>query len=184
MITCRLPSIETTYNGLRFRSRLEARWAAFFDLCGWRWVYEPVDFHCWFPDFALIGDAGNHVYVEVKPVSVLDDDLTARLEASGCPDEMLVVGLAPFAIGWSPGSIGWLCGKDCGDGYRDGGWSEATLMRPDSSKYSIDLCHETAGHDGRMSGQRGDGLVLDEGQANLLWFEAARLTQYRKGGSA
>ena len=30
----------TTYADVKFRSRLEARWAAFFDLAGWRWEYE------------------------------------------------------------------------------------------------------------------------------------------------
>ena len=30
-----IKAIPTTYAGVRFRSRLEARWAAFFDLCGW-----------------------------------------------------------------------------------------------------------------------------------------------------
>lgn len=29
------------YNGTAFRSGLEACWAAFFDLCKWRWEYRP-----------------------------------------------------------------------------------------------------------------------------------------------
>ena len=29
--------IETVYKGFKFRSRLEARWAVFFDACGVRW---------------------------------------------------------------------------------------------------------------------------------------------------
>ena len=33
--------IETVYKGFKFRSRLEARWAVFFDACGVRWEYEP-----------------------------------------------------------------------------------------------------------------------------------------------
>ena len=32
--------IETVYKGYRFRSRLEARWAVFFDAYGVRWIYE------------------------------------------------------------------------------------------------------------------------------------------------
>lgn len=31
----------TTYKGFRFRSKLEARWAVFFDLAGISWEYEP-----------------------------------------------------------------------------------------------------------------------------------------------
>jgi hypothetical protein len=36
--------IETHYQGCRFRSRLEARWAVFFDALGIRWEYEPQGF--------------------------------------------------------------------------------------------------------------------------------------------
>jgi len=43
----------TTYNGTQFRSRLEARWAAYFDLAGWDWEYEPVDLNGWSPDFRV-----------------------------------------------------------------------------------------------------------------------------------
>jgi hypothetical protein len=32
--------IETRYKGYRFRSRLEARWAVFFDAVGEGWEYE------------------------------------------------------------------------------------------------------------------------------------------------
>ncbi len=36
--------IETKYKGCRFRSRLEARWAVFFDALGIKWRYEPEGF--------------------------------------------------------------------------------------------------------------------------------------------
>jgi hypothetical protein len=36
-----LHPIETHYNGYRFRSRLEARWAVFFEHCGIQYTYEP-----------------------------------------------------------------------------------------------------------------------------------------------
>ena len=58
----------TTYAGVDFRSRLEARWAAFFDLMGWRWEYEPIDEAGWVPDFLLIGRAYDPIPVEVKPI--------------------------------------------------------------------------------------------------------------------
>jgi hypothetical protein len=60
-----IKAIPTVYGGVKFRSRLEATWAAFFDRCGWSWDYEPVDLRGWAPDFALWFDAP--VYVEVKP---------------------------------------------------------------------------------------------------------------------
>lgn len=43
------------YSGVVFRSRLEARWALFFDLMGWDWDYEPgmypVGGRMYIPDF-------------------------------------------------------------------------------------------------------------------------------------
>ena len=49
--------IETVYNGYRFRSRLEARWAVFFDSLKIKWLYEPEGFYingsAYLPDFYL-----------------------------------------------------------------------------------------------------------------------------------
>ena len=64
-------AIETIYRGARFRSRLEARWAAFFDLVSWRWEYEPIDLNGYIPDFVLMFPAGP-VLVEVKPAFGVD----------------------------------------------------------------------------------------------------------------
>lgn len=60
--------IETFYGGVRFRSRLEARWAVYFDAMGVTWEYEPEKFQLpdgrWYiPDFRLQGQ----VLIEVKP---------------------------------------------------------------------------------------------------------------------
>ena len=69
-----LSPIQTEYNGYLFRSRLEARWAVFFDACGVEYEYEPEGYHLdngllYLPDFLLHGvvgrDAGD-LYVEVK----------------------------------------------------------------------------------------------------------------------
>jgi len=49
-------AIPTTYKGVNFRSRLEARWAAFFDRARWTWAYEPLEFAGWIPDFAVLKD--------------------------------------------------------------------------------------------------------------------------------
>ena len=55
----------TKYKDVTFRSRLEATWAAFFDLAGIKWQYEPIDLEGWVPDFVLW--LSSPVYVEVKP---------------------------------------------------------------------------------------------------------------------
>ena len=64
----------TKYGGVLYRSRLEARWAAFFDLAGWKHEYEPIDFPRWSPDFRVEFDCYHsecpptHIlFVEVKP---------------------------------------------------------------------------------------------------------------------
>lgn len=58
--------IETVYKGYRFRSRLEARWAFFFDCIDMHWEYELEGFDLgalgyylpdfWFPDFDCWGE--------------------------------------------------------------------------------------------------------------------------------
>jgi len=45
-----IKAIETRYKGYRFRSRLEARWAVFFDTLGIEWEYEKEGYD--------LGDAG------------------------------------------------------------------------------------------------------------------------------
>lgn len=63
-----IKAIETIYNGYKFRSRLEARWAVFFDAVGIKYEYEPEGFTdgdlCYLPDFYL---PEHDTYVEVKP---------------------------------------------------------------------------------------------------------------------
>lgn len=69
----------TKYNGVQFRSRLEARWAAFFDLAGWEWEYEPIDLVGWSPDFKVSFPCGHSecptchtILIEVKPYFSLE----------------------------------------------------------------------------------------------------------------
>lgn len=63
-----LKAIETRYKGYRFRSRLEARWAVFFQEHGVRWEYEQEGFELPFgrylPDFYL---PTRKAFIEVKP---------------------------------------------------------------------------------------------------------------------
>jgi hypothetical protein len=78
-------SIPTVYKSIRFRSRLEARWAAFFDLIGWRWFYEPIDLKGYIPDF-IIQFPKRQLLVEVKPLTAPGPVLKAakeKIAASG-----------------------------------------------------------------------------------------------------
>lgn len=65
--------IETHYNGYKFRSRLEARWAVFFDVLGIKYEYEPEGFDVdgikYLPDFYL-PDADRWVEIKGKKLSL------------------------------------------------------------------------------------------------------------------
>lgn len=67
-----IKAIETSYRGYRFRSRLEARWAVFFEALGLRWEYEVEGFENeqgdrYLPDFRIWMNRGRSAYwVEVK----------------------------------------------------------------------------------------------------------------------
>lgn len=62
-----IEAIATPYKGILFRSQLEAHWAAFFDLLGWQWEYEPAQLDGWWPDFFLSHAGKRRVAIEVKP---------------------------------------------------------------------------------------------------------------------
>lgn len=131
--------IETVYDGYRFRSRLEARWAVFFNAAGIEYQYEPEGFvlpdGSWYlPDFYLPkvgGRAGkNGLWVEVKGRMTPTVLRTARLFAGvdECSEEcragehpLLLVGAIPRPdeIADDPGFMDgyWSCEYIDGDEY-------------------------------------------------------------------
>lgn len=66
----KIKPIETKYKGYRFRSRLEARWAVFFETLGCSWEYEPEGFDLnglyYLPDFKVKYPGGDSYWFEVK----------------------------------------------------------------------------------------------------------------------
>lgn len=82
-------AIETSYAGHRFRSRLEARWAVFFDHLNIKWQFEPqgyvIDGRPYLPDFWL---PEIKLWVEVKGSMGLTDFRTVLCAAAfgGLPD--------------------------------------------------------------------------------------------------
>jgi hypothetical protein len=68
-----LAAIETSYKGYRFRSRLEARWAVFFQALRLKWDYEPEGFTLpsgrhYLPDFRIeLPWERKRFWCEVKP---------------------------------------------------------------------------------------------------------------------
>ncbi len=103
-------AIETEYNGYIFRSRLEARWAIFFDALGIEYQYESegykgIDDLYYLPDFYLPEE---NVYVEVKPTDEkLRDDwkkILAAIDYDATPVSkgLLILGDIP-----NPNDVKW-----------------------------------------------------------------------------
>lgn len=71
-----IAAIETRYKGYRFRSRLEARWAVFFDTMGIEWQYELEGYDLngimYLPDFYL---PQVKCFAEVKPAGLSDEEI-------------------------------------------------------------------------------------------------------------
>ena len=98
-----IKAIDTDYKGYKFRSRLEARWAVFFDVLGIEWEYEKEGYELgagerYLPDFALSGiglrDCGNKdgVWAEVKPRDQTSCGKLERLVEMSKKDGILLSG--------------------------------------------------------------------------------------------
>ena len=103
--------VESIYKGILFRSKLETRWAVYFDLMGFEWKYEPCTLDVmdgyrrvrYVPDFG-VAFGGNYVGIEVKPALIFESTKEIVAAArSGNIDRVpkhvaaLFLGL-PFAI--------------------------------------------------------------------------------------
>lgn len=87
MTTQTIKAIETSYAGCHFRSRIEARWAVFFDTLGIEWHYEPQGYligdnqATYLPDFWL---PQMKIWAEVK--GTLDQPTLRHLIAAAATD--------------------------------------------------------------------------------------------------
>lgn len=171
-----IDAIPTKYKGRNFRSRLEAKWAAFFDLCEWKYEYEPLDLNGWFPDFALYGDKGNMILVEVKPVTKFPDDVAQRIQvaASGFGSELLILGQGPFRSDSNYWCIGWL---------NEDGWEEANWGVWKGSR-TAGFCHSINSFEDRMSGiHDGDHFDTEMINPETIWANAGNIVQWQHSES-
>lgn len=128
-----IAAIQTEYRGFKFRSRLEARWAVFFDTIMHDWTYEPEGFDLpsgWYlPDFYI---KGFDVYVEIKPAAPTKKEMQFGLDMHAAGKNfVLFYGDDPAAVfsNWSwperlgskrPGDWNW-------DGFKPVGlWTPST----------------------------------------------------------
>ncbi len=179
-----MKSYPTYYKGRRYRSRLEARWAVFFDYLGWNIEYEPLDYDGWIPDFAIYGK--ELVLAEVKPVKDINkaviDEITT---ASKSEHEVLLLGLKPFeanGYGYLVPMIGWLGEKVVEGGRLE--WSGAPLGLWGDGKI-IGFCSQNGSYHDRITGKYqgghyGNGELLF-GEIELLWNQATNKVQWLSG---
>jgi hypothetical protein len=189
-----IAAIPTQYNGINFRSRLEARWAAMFDLLDWEWTYEPVDFDGWIPDFAIHGE--RVIYVEVKPVGEFPKEVAEKIDQSGCIQEVLIVGsLGPFFFDdfsdFEPGYIGWL--RECWtDDLKEwhfnwaaapmGRWVGSENVGERQKQGCIGFCHHDLSYCDRITGSYDGGCFgggkITKQEVVSLWRQACNRTQW------
>lgn len=93
-------AIETSYKGYRFRSRLEARWAIFFDSLKLKWEYEGQGYHVgsemYLPDFWI---STWNCFAEIKPNEAAAQDRGERLcklLSLETPDPVLLIAGNPW----------------------------------------------------------------------------------------
>jgi hypothetical protein len=101
--TPEIKAISTAYKGYLMRSRLEARWAIFFDALNIKWEYEPEGFKFdgvrYLPDFYLPTFDGG-MFVEVKFKFTKEEDIKCMklclhtqkkvMLAEGIPSEKVI----------------------------------------------------------------------------------------------
>jgi len=182
----------TVYNGCQFRSRLEARWAAFFDIAGWHWDYEPFDLEGWTPDFLLRG-AHSNTLVEVKPidwtqhtdvgVAALRGDLAkARFNAPPIMEdaesrEVVILGAYPFRYnGFSAFGLGLILNEEWG------GEDVALICKGHNRLF--DFTAESGAYRYRIGGEwDGDHHLLPiwdhEPDVDMAWRSAGMRTQWK-----
>lgn len=193
----------TTYGGVNFRSRLEAKWAAFFDLLDWTWQYEPIDLNGWTPDFSIQCHSGP-IYVEVKPIewSGCPDDNTKQVRAradldkvrryivtASNPREVLILGTAPAFLtagpkgGWEWGDycLGLLDGLYEHEGKRYAFEDPALMHFSPKTGYDFRACYGSFHF--RLSGEYdGDHHLhdadIDPEEVKALWREASNTVQW------
>lgn len=183
-------AIETEYKGYRFRSRLEARWAVFFDAIGAEWEYEPEGFMLedgtlYLPDFLLHGVRGRGVrynnsgdiYVEIKGV-MTDEDLH-KIEMFPMP--IIVFGRIPDAE-WCEGV--WSDGKPYAY------WRFDFHFHTDNEWYYNLEFSEGDNYWTEPKAAKGGGLVLDypddpydyvDNNLTAKAYEAARKARFEHG---
>lgn len=166
-----IPAIPTTYAGVNFRSRLEAKWAAVFDACGWPWEYEPLDLDGYIPDFLLRLPYGR-IAVEVKPIA---------WDGTGIDDDLIAATRAKFLAWDGPALIvGAFVQERFGELRDDGIWTPAAPFRCLDCG-ALSFCAEDNAWICRVNGCDGGRRIIDVGGFDrvAIFRAAANAVQWR-----
>ena len=191
-----MQAIPTKYAGVQFRSRLEAKWAAFFDLLEWRWEYEPYDLAGWIPDFILIGK-DESTLVEVKPFTSLNefDSVIKKIfyaQKKGKDfKEILLLGTSPClgkkgqyeyesaALGWMNEGSGSHETEPWDEDGSEGYFCEASFNK----LHSIGFSNSEMSYRDRITGSyTGNIDRVEDEEIKRLWRSAINKVQWRREG--
>lgn len=187
-----IQAVETVYKGITFRSRLEATWAAMFDLLGWRWEYECDPINGWLPDFIVEAKyPGSYIPVEVKPIFELDYETADKVSKSSRKSlhdepEPLILGLGPQDdYDTAILRLGWLNQWSETDGGCGVSWEPAGIIM-DGGQYSLsttlDDQYPRKCYISRMTGKRivdQDVVWCRSSVIMELWGTAKKTVRYR-----
>lgn len=173
------PAIPTTYANVLFRSRLEARWAAMFDLMMWPWDYEPIDLEFYIPDF-ILRFPSEPVLCEVKPALYADDlwPHSKKIVKSGWDGQFLIVGGALLRSGSGQTTFG-ITSERIGESV---GIFDHAVCHRCAACGRISYHHESGGWGCPVGGCESDeSLILPVGDPEIrnLWNAAGTRVQWR-----
>lgn len=180
-----MKGVPTTYNGVRFRSRGEAKWAAFFDGMRWPWEYEPIDLDGYIPDFLLKFERPLLVEVKADLRFAELEQHAPKIVESGWDGDFVIVGAAPFhgrETSWSGLSIGYM--RQATHGQPDG---HAFVARCERCEQSSVFCWSGSFRCRRCGVHDGDhhlDLMTATPAALVAWKTAANATQWQPSGPA
>lgn len=138
-------ALPTWHDGVKYRSRLEARWSVFFKAIGTKAVYEPQGFvtdgTAYLPDF-LIFAASGPLWAEIKPEWGVDPDGEERWRkfAGQRPHPRLSRSVLMAGQPSIEGPFLVIGGDEDADNPVNGPWEDDTLhWRPCVGGYHFDL---------------------------------------------